>query len=48
MTRHCEPQSGEAISGTAMGIASLGRASASQHLHLPHTCPGGRCQGVQV
>ena len=19
-----------------------------QHLHLVHTCPGGRCQGVQV
>ena len=33
------------ISNWAKDLASSG---AQQHLHLTHTCPGGRCQGVQV
>ncbi len=29
-------------------VVSDANPSAKQHLHRTHTCPGGRCQGVQV
>src|SRR3990172_10136781 len=35
-----------------LGLAFRGEAHRAAHLHrtcgAPHTCPGGRCQGVQV
>jgi hypothetical protein len=29
-------------------LSSAVRDFCHEHLHLAHTCPGGRCQGVQV